>query len=93
MKALESKRKLAKNLSLVVAIGLTLCSCTTTKLIHVDVGCEGQPDISLNFTEEEANRFTDEMDLKLSTFAITLRERINTQCRINEKHDKKHNQK
>jgi len=72
-----------------ILFSLTSC-CTTSRLIHDPVDCEGQPGISLGFTYDEANRFTDDMDLKLSIFATTLRERINTQCRINEEHDKIH---
>ena len=72
-------------------IAFSLAGCCTTKLkLHVPVNCEGQPDVSLNLTTEEALRFTDDMDLKLSIFATTLRERINTQCRINAEHDELH---
>ena len=94
MKETELRLRLRRNLSKagvtsLIIFSLTAC-CTKAKLIHVPVNCEGQPDISLGFTLDEVNRFTDDMDLKLSIWATTLRERINTQCRINAEHDNLH---
>lgn len=78
------KLKRAASLSV---IALILCSCSTIEIMHVPVGCEGQPIISHNFTEEEAEILTDDMVDKMTLFAVTLRERIETQCAINHKHD------
>jgi hypothetical protein len=76
--------------SATVLIAFSLSACTTIELIHVPVGCEGQPKVSLNLTDEEAEVITDEMETKIIRFATTLRERINTQCEINYQHDEIH---
>ena len=76
--------------SAAVLIAFNLSACTTIELIHVPVGCEGQPKVSLNLTDEEAEVITDEMETKIVLFATTLRERINTQCQINKIHDEIH---
>ena len=69
---------------------MSLTACKTIEIAHVPVKCLGQPEVSLNLTTEEAQKFTDDMRLKVRRFAVTLRERINTQCSINEKHDELH---
>jgi hypothetical protein len=60
--------------------------------VHEPVGCVGQPifDRSIDFTESEVDGMTQEVYDKIKTRIIILRERINTQCAINEEHDKLH---
>ena len=70
---------------------MSLMGCSAIELAHEPVDCLGQPQVSLNLTRDEANLFTDDMRLKMRKFAVTLRERINTQCNINKEHDELHN--
>lgn len=76
-----------KNLSVIVLI-LFSVGCSTIELAHVKVGCEGQPQTNLNFTDEEAELITEAMLTKMVIFGTTLRQRIESQCEINKKHDK-----
>ena len=39
------------------------------------------------FTQEEAERLTDNMTTKIFLYGTTLRERVASQCEINKKHD------
>jgi len=44
----------------------------------------------LEMTREEADEFESNMQLKIRKFAVTLRERVNTQCKLNKEHDELH---
>ena len=68
-----------------------LMACSSIEIAHSPVNCLGQPEIKHNFTAEEKQNITDDMALKIRRFAVTLRERINSQCLINKEHDKLHN--
>lgn len=71
-------------------IGLT--ACKSLEIIHVPVGCIGQPVIPdrLNFTNEEADSISDPVLDKLEERSAIIRERINSQCEINKRHDEAH---
>lgn len=82
--------KKPRSLSAILLTIFSLTGCSTLKIVHVPVGCEGQPNVSINFDDKEAETITDDMLLKLTIFATTLRERINSQCEINKEHDRLH---
>lgn len=75
---------------------LTICSlaaCSNTELIHSDVGCLSQPQVSMNLTNEEAGTISDSAKKKIVIFAKTLRARIDAQCEINRSHDAQYDEK
>lgn len=80
--------KILKNLIKVALISTVLCSCSSIELAHTNIGCIGQPDISINLTESEIEQIPESADEKIFLFVLSLRERINAQCRINAEHDR-----
>jgi hypothetical protein len=72
---------------LTTLITFSLTGCGSTELIHADVGCMGQPQVSIGFTQKEADALTEPAKQKLVIFVKTLRARIDSQCKINIKHD------
>ena len=69
---------------------ITLTACSTIEIAHNPVNCLGQPQADLNLTQEEKNKLTDDMKLKMRRFAVTLRQRIISQCKLNKEHDELH---
>lgn len=69
---------------------ILLTACSTIEIAHEPVNCLGQPEVSHSFTIDEKNRLTDDMKLKMRIFAVTLRQRIISQCDINKEHDELH---
>ncbi len=68
---------------------IILTGCKTIELeAHSPVKCLGQPEARTGFTNEEKNKLTDDMKLKIRIFAVTLRQRIIDQCEVNREHDK-----
>lgn len=69
-----------------------LTSCSTLKIVHEPVGCEGQPlfPLDIAFLPEDLEGAKPDLIDKFRDRIIILRERINTQCKINAKHDKLH---
>lgn len=45
---------------------------------------------SMGLTRAEADAFESDMKLKVREFAVTLRQRIISQCNLNKHHDEKH---
>lgn len=69
---------------------IILTGCKTIEIAHAPINCLGQPEARTGFTYEEKAKLTDSMKLKIRTFAVTLRQRIKSQCEINKKHDQEH---
>ena len=86
---LKNLKQLIKASGLGFAI-FSLTACSTIEIVHVPVGCVEQSPARLGFTDEEMDSTSDEMTDKLVIFAGALRERLNTQCLINKKHDELH---
>lgn len=76
---------------LMISIIFSLSACSTIELIHVPVGCMGQPKVSIGFTQDEFSGLNKTAKQKLVIFSKTLRARIDAQCEINLKHDELHN--
>ena len=75
-------------ISLLIVQTIFLTGCKTIEFAHVDVGCLGQSQELIRFTDQEKAALTDEMKLKIRRLAVTLRQRMKSQCEINETHDK-----
>jgi hypothetical protein len=69
--------------------------------VHDPVGCLNNPDVTIGLTEDEfkaiggsedkaTKKLQDSALRKIILFGKTLRARIDTQCKINEEHDRLH---
>ena len=79
-----------KKLLLMILISFSLAACTNTEVIHSPVDCLGQPSVSMELTPDEFKTIAPTAKKKIIIFVKTLRKRIDTQCRINHKHDEIH---
>lgn len=67
--------------------------CTTLEIVHAPVGCLGQPNINLKFTQQEADSILDSAVGKIVLMRAIYKSRIDTQCKINLEHDRLHGEK
>ena len=83
---------MSKRLIAPVILLTILTSCSTLKIVHEPVGCEGQPMFPLDiaFLPEDLEGAKPDLIDKFRERIIILRERINTQCKINAEHDRLH---
>ena len=76
--------------SLIASMIFSLCACSSLELVHVPVGCLGQPVIAERFTQAEADAIPISAVRKIVLMREAYKARINAQCKINAAHDKLH---
>lgn len=69
---------------------MNLIACSTLEIVHVPVSCLGQPSINWGFSHEDADSMTKEAREKIKRGVAVLRARIDSQCKINQSHNKLH---
>lgn len=74
--------------SLIALTISSLFACSSVEIVHVPVGCLGQPVVNIKFTQEESAAIPQSAVDKIVLMRETYKARINAQCEINHNYDK-----